>query len=839
MLGVWALTPRLFAQTSIFTVQSGTPHSILANTPVGANELVMTPSADFSLSGISLSRSTATSNTSPFITVSRVYKFSSTSNPFTGAITFNYADGAELNSISEATLSLLLHNGSLWNSFAPTTRNGSSNFVQTAALSAVPLNELTLSDVTTWKGTTGGSWNSASNWTDGVPVSTINVLINTPTPQMDVDYSLGANKVLSIGGTGALSIGPGKTLSISGTANFGGKPVTVKSDATGTGAIGQITGTLSGASNVTVERYINTNKRAWRLLTIPVTGQSIRNAWAGAAANGNAPAGEVAGSGTLITGHGYTLGSTATAVGFDWFNGLDSTTTSSIRHYSGGTWASATNTPNILSAPAKQGYLVYVRGDRRVADSTNSSNTTLRPTGALKTGTQTVAIADAYEMVGNPYPANIDLTGVYNNGTNSSVIERNFWLWDATLSTYGAYRSLSWDGASAYTMSGGTGTAADYQKVQSGQAFFVQKKISGSISLEESNKVISAATPPPVFFTTSINGTIGKLNVNLYPTTAGATPLDGVTVRLNNDYERSALEPYDAPKLNNLSENLSIVRDGRYLGIESRPYPTASDSIFLPFWNLGIKDYLLKINATDLGVQLESAILKDRYTQQSTPLNLTGASNDYGFSITPDANSSRLDRFYVVLKNTTVLPLSITKLSAQANTAGIGVSWQTTNEINLHDFDVERSTDGVSFKKMGNVSANGNAVNDYQLLDNQPATGWNYYRLRSNDANGQFSYSATVKALWKATASIRVYPTITKDGKIQLVLQDQPAGDYQVLLSNIAGQVMNKQMVTHSGATARYQLQLQKAGKKLLAGEYALTLYFGKALTHTQKIIVQ
>jgi hypothetical protein len=59
------------------------------------------------------------------------------------------------------------------------------------------------------------------------------------------------------------------------------------------------------------------------------------------------------------------------------------------------------------------------------------------------------------------------------------------------------------------------------------------------------------------------------------------------------------------------------------------------------------------------------------------------------------------------------------------------------------------------------------------------------------------------------------------------------------VLSNIAGQVMNKQMVTHGGAAARYQLQLEKAGKKLLAGEYALTLYFGKALTHTQKIIVQ
>jgi hypothetical protein len=221
-------------------------------------------------------------------------------------------------------------------------------------------------------------------------------------------------------------------------------------------------------------------------------------------------------------------------------------------------------------------------------------------------------------------------------------------------------------------------------------------------------------------------------------------------------------------------------------------------------------------------------------------LNLTGASNDYAFAITADANSSRLDRFYIVIKNTAVLPLKFTKLTAQAKTAGIELNWQTTNEINVHDFDVERSTDGVNFKKISNLAAaNSSSVNDYILMDNQPVIGWNYYRIRSNDANGQFSYSSTVKAIWKANASIRVYPTVTKDGKLQLLLQNQPEGDYQVVLSNIAGQLIQRKNLTHSGATATYELQLKQTSKKLATGEYVVGLYFGKELVHTQKIIVQ
>ena len=58
------------AQDPVFTVAAGTTHVILANTVVSANEVVLTPSADFSLEGNSLTRNTAATNSIPFVNVS-------------------------------------------------------------------------------------------------------------------------------------------------------------------------------------------------------------------------------------------------------------------------------------------------------------------------------------------------------------------------------------------------------------------------------------------------------------------------------------------------------------------------------------------------------------------------------------------------------------------------------------------------------------------------------------------------------------------------------------------------------------------------------------------------
>ena len=88
------------------------------------------------------------------------------------------------------------------------------------------------------------------------------------------------------------------------------------------------------------------------------------------------------------------------------------------------------------------------------------------------------------------------------------------------------------------------------------------------------------------------------------------------------------------------------------------------------------------------------------------------------------------------------LPLSITMFTANRNGDQVLLQWETAQEENTRDFSVERSTDGDTYAAIGTVDAAGNSSTprDYSYTDLQPAPA-NYYRLKTSDENGQFTYS--------------------------------------------------------------------------------------------------
>ncbi|MEY2703285.1 MAG: hypothetical protein RLY43_1924, partial [Bacteroidota bacterium] len=131
-----------------------------------------------------------------------------------------------------------------------------------------------------WIGATNDLWNEASNWSCGVvPDISNDIVISSGFPILNVDLNIPVGKSITISETGTLTIAPGKTLTIAGSADFGGKAVIFQSDATGSGQFGPLTGTVTGANNIQVERYIP-SRRAFRFLSPAVTTTtSIRANW--------------------------------------------------------------------------------------------------------------------------------------------------------------------------------------------------------------------------------------------------------------------------------------------------------------------------------------------------------------------------------------------------------------------------------------------------------------------------------------------------------------------------------------------------------------------------------
>ena len=456
--------------------------------------------------------------------------------------------------------------------------NGTSYNVQIKAVNAIGDGTSTSSNAAipgnNWTGTTNNNWNTSTNWSFGsVPTGTDYVVIATGNPQIDGDVTIGTGSTLKISGTGTLTINPTRTLTIVGTADFGGKSVTLKSNNTGTAAIGQITGTLSNASNLTVERYIPA-LRKFRFLSSPVVGATAAN-WRNNGTN-------TAGIGTQITG-GTTLNnfdqSTTNAASAFWYNellaGSDVTVGSGATSDPGWTAFANGNTEALTNG---KGFRILVRGDRTISlDGTGSvtpTNTTLSVTGTYPANSVSIATTktnsntnSGFNLVGNPYPATID----WNTVTKGADIS-------ATYTTYnpntGAF--VAWNGT--------TGDASQY--IASSQAFFVQQTgTTGGITIAEANKVTNAAGN---YFRNKLTD---HLKISMIYDSAN---YDAAFIHFRVDAQNN-FDNYDGLKFQNTGVNIaSVGTDGKRYNINS--LASLSQTTEMPISILGsvLTNYELK-----------------------------------------------------------------------------------------------------------------------------------------------------------------------------------------------------------------------------------------------------
>ena len=89
------------------------------------------------------------------------------------------------------------------------------------------------------------------------------------------------------------------------------------------------------------------------------------------------------------------------------------------------------------------------------------------------------------------------------------------------------------------------------------------------------------------------------------------------------------------------------------------------------------------------------------------------------------------------------LPVTLISFKAVREEVIAKLSWITSQETNSSHFDVERSSTGNGWEKIGIVNAltNSSSHKEYQYSDMEPAPGENLYRLKMTDLDGTFAYS--------------------------------------------------------------------------------------------------
>lgn len=393
--------------------------------------------------------------------------------------------------------------------------------------------------------------------------------------------------------------------------------ISLLSRADATASIAPVNGAISyGAGRFVVERFMSGARKAWQLLAVPATGQTVNAAWQeGNAAMGNT----VPGYGTLITNN-------LPGTGFDLIGG----TGPSMKLYDtagSGSWRGINRTDTAIYN--SKGYMIFVRGDRSVSATSSPANQTiLRTTGKIfepANPPSAIQVGNGkFESIGNPYPSAIDFSndaGILK----SANIQRVFYCWDPNLGTgLGGYQTFIKGSGTDYTVIPGGGSypamGSVWNRIESGQAFFVRSfGGTGTIGFTENAKVAgsSVVTRPGG---NAIPGSVA-VKTGLYVLSQATRQLDAAMTVAGDNYS-NGIDENDVAKLPNTGESISILHKGDTLVAERRGSFRLKDSIQYCLERLRMQDYELVINISGLQASAYRVYLQDFYTGLKTPVSL-------------------------------------------------------------------------------------------------------------------------------------------------------------------------------------------------------------------------
>lgn len=123
--------------------------------------------------------------------------------------------------------------------------------------------------------------------------------------------------------------------------------------------------------------------------------------------------------------------------------------------------------------------------------------------------------------------------------------------------------------------------------------------------------------------------------------------------------------------------------------------------------------------------------------------------------------------------------------------------WQTTNEENMQSYEVEKSTDGLMFQKIGKVDSKngvGGGTNEYVFQHVAKSGGLNYYRLKQIDESGHFKFSDPIKINRMTVAGTELI--ISKDLNTGITEIRNLRAGYKIRIMDMSGKIVHEAVAT-------------------------------------------
>lgn len=187
------------------------------------------------------------------------------------------------------------------------------------------------------------------------------------------------------------------------------------------------------------------------------------------------------------------------------------------------------------------------------------------------------------------------------------------------------------------------------------------------------------------------------------------------------------------------------------------------------------------------------------------------------------------------------LPVSLIDFSGVKNNNSTLLFWTTGTENGCLGFDLERSTNGKDFIKIGfiksmSVNGNSNTYLNYTYTDVAPFAGKNYYRLKQVDLDGKFFYSSVLNFEFNNKADWVVENIYPNPAHHFTAIKISAAAKYrgEILVYDLQGKLVKRSGINWAAGENIINFNIEG----LQRGVYQLKVTAGNLYTTTKTLFI-
>ena len=182
-------------------------------------------------------------------------------------------------------------------------------------------------------------------------------------------------------------------------------------------------------------------------------------------------------------------------------------------------------------------------------------------------------------------------------------------------------------------------------------------------------------------------------------------------------------------------------------------------------------------------------------------VNVTGNNQVFkiGYNKTPtgivvDPNNWVVNKTGTVTSGV-VLPVRLISFTGTATAdCMMNLNWKTADEFNVNKYEIEVSSNGMNFTKIGEQVALRNATNDYTFSTPDNIHAYSYFRLKIVESDGSYSYTTTVNLETKCPLDFGVeFSPVPFQDNLNIRVQLGISNEIVLVLTNSVGQIIKKE----------------------------------------------